>query len=487
MNYIWEALIQAKRQGVEEHITFQIANSFSPYIEILLEDWNKKEISVHQEIEVNPYYRFYSIFKNYPKSDLLSSLILYYLAELDLPKKMTKSLCYRNCVRKEILGGTYGKAGVDYFQKLDKREQDIILQGILDLYKIGISIPFIKNVARQMFPSSIIYQDKEKQSKLYLYLGKKKEEKERNKINAIQYFFLPIQIQLDIYWEKHFCILGVEEVSQLEQINLKGKRGEKEYMFQSEYPLFEKGRLLKIEMLETIRDYPRNLVKIRLKNYQNGILEGCQVHADDKNLIIQPGIIYHDGIVYILKEEYKMPYQSNNRLTILKVNCMGSNRDKDFIRGMSRIYFDFNCASKEDEIELCRFQLREGARLRSEYTSFLDRSTEYDTINCIHAPYVGKSGITLAPDLIRSYAKEIIACNKSQPLDLIFGFMVLEKHGVVEAETIKAYLEQKGERCEKEWDNFSCYESLLHILQKLENPKKEKSRIRAMERGILLE
>jgi hypothetical protein len=44
---------------------------------------------------------------------------------------------------------------------------------------------------------------------------------------------------------------------------------------------------------------------------------------------------------------------------------------------------------KEDELELGRFKLREGAVLRSDYTDFFDLITEYNTINVINVEYAG--------------------------------------------------------------------------------------------------
>ncbi len=46
-------------------------------------------------------------------------------------------------------------------------------------------------------------------------------------------------------------------------------------------------------MLENIRDYPRDIVKIYFKNYENGILTGCEVTVkeDERLLLVQPGAL----------------------------------------------------------------------------------------------------------------------------------------------------------------------------------------------------
>ena len=48
-------------------------------------------------------------------------------------------------------------------------------------------------------------------------------------------------------------------------------------MFKNIYPLFERKRLLKKEMLENLRDYPRNIFQILYQSYSDGILSGCNI------------------------------------------------------------------------------------------------------------------------------------------------------------------------------------------------------------------
>ena len=42
----------------------------------------------------------------------------------------------------------------------------------------------------------------------------------------------------------------------------------------------------------------------------------------------------------------------------------------------------------ENQMEMCRFYLREGSALRDSYKNFADMSTEYDTVNLICATAV---------------------------------------------------------------------------------------------------
>lgn len=42
-------------------------------------------------------------------------------------------------------------------------------------------------------------------------------------------------------------------------------------------PKFEKGRILKTEMLENLRDYPRSFLDIRYQDFSDGIITGMNV------------------------------------------------------------------------------------------------------------------------------------------------------------------------------------------------------------------
>ena len=66
-------------------------------------------------------------------------------------------------------------------------------------------------------------------------------------------------------------------------------KGEK--MFQNIYPVFEPKRLLKKEMLENLRDFPRSLFGLQYQNYSDGILYGCDITGTETGMILLPGIL----------------------------------------------------------------------------------------------------------------------------------------------------------------------------------------------------
>ena len=90
-------------------------------------------------------------------------------------------------------------------------------------------------------------------------------------------------------------------------------------MFKNTYPNFENKKLLKVEMLESLRDFPREIFELLYRDAANGIVTGAQVQAGDYELLISPGILCWNNMLYSSAETVKIPYQTLDKLVYLKV------------------------------------------------------------------------------------------------------------------------------------------------------------------------
>ena len=55
MNYLWEVLLGARKQGIaEDGIRFTMAKEYSAYMEVSNQFLNQKEMEEGQVVEVNP-------------------------------------------------------------------------------------------------------------------------------------------------------------------------------------------------------------------------------------------------------------------------------------------------------------------------------------------------------------------------------------------------------------------------------------------------
>lgn len=191
-------------------------------------------------------------------------------------------------------------------------------------------------------------------------------------------------------------------------------------MFQNIFPIFEAKRLLKKEMLENLRDFPRSLFYLQYQKYSDGILAGCDIRGSETGLTIFPGILCYKGLPYFLDKPCSVSCKAEGRQVYLKVHfwdkAVGNGGEEFF----SRIIVEEEPPDGEQQLELGRFKLQPGARLRSEYVDFLDYETEYDTVNRIHVPYAAPEHPGIWPQICCCYAKELLKRRVTDPWDSAF-------------------------------------------------------------------
>lgn len=236
-------------------------------------------------------------------------------------------------------------------------------------------------------------------------------------------------------------------------------------MFQNNYPLFNSGRLLKIEMLEELRDFPREFIDAHYKGYSDGIISGCEIEVSDDNIKITKGIIKYQGILYLLKEDKEIKYTCNNKLMALKVKFLPEMQEKDFRINTTKISLTEDLEFEENKIEICRFKLRKGAKLRIKYTDFADLCTEYDTVNTIYAPYAAYGESSLNPEILRRLGRELLGCNLGEAWDISFAMVCVQSKEAIQKEIIVSYLVNKLGIESKAYGNEDLYYYLLEVLK----------------------
>lgn len=235
-------------------------------------------------------------------------------------------------------------------------------------------------------------------------------------------------------------------------------------MFRYEYPIFEHKNLLKKSMLDELRDYPQILSRMYLDGCGDGVLAGCSVSWEKEVLSLQPGLILYGGDIYRMEEAYPLACGATGKLTYLKVRFAAMDYERSRRGGLGEILLDENPA-ETGEMELGRFQLQEGARLRTVYENFEDYQTEYDTLNRIHVPYVQTGGAGLWPQLLKEYAKELLESGTGDVCDISFAMTLLGADGHVSPACVQWYVQREGDTQTKKASNEDCYRALLHILR----------------------
>lgn len=230
MNYLWEVMLELKKKGVaEKSIRFQMPREFSAYMELSGSYLNQREIEAGEVIEVNPYYRFYNIFKDFfqpdqtefPKlKESLYHLIFHQLIQNDAVSGMTREEYHKKLLFRDLTEhafGTWAREAADLFCR-DERE--ILLSGLLKQYETGSSLDMFEGMMEALIPNNIVYHSKQNPYEILIYIGQKKGKEIVKKMDFLIKMFVELPYYVDIYYEYHFGIIGMEETMEMDEIIL---------------------------------------------------------------------------------------------------------------------------------------------------------------------------------------------------------------------------------------------------------------------------
>ena len=256
------------------------------------------------------------------------------------------------------------------------------------------------------------------------------------------------------------------------------------------FPLFFSGRLLRQEMLESIADYAFQFGELLHTGYSDGILSGCRLTATPEKVYLNPGILCHDGRLYLVKRPLSIAYKPTNTTRVLKIKFAEPRQTENFIYRDMDLVLEEDAEPRISELELCRFKLQPGAVLRHQYVDFEDRSTEYDTLNTIRAPFAAQGQGTLSPYIVQAYARELMQAGCNESVDAAFCIQSLGAEKPLAVESIAAYLSFRVgfQRDEGKNINEQLYEGLLKLLKGVKQGNVQKGgRSQAPRRKILVD
>ena len=192
---------------------------------------------------------------------------------------------------------------------------------------------------------------------------------------------------------------------------------------------------------------------------------------------------FHD-FIYLLMEEEEVAYQPKNRWQVLKAEFLEDDTNLDYKAYRVRFFLDEELELGENQMEMCRFYLREGSALRDSYKNFADMSTEYDTVNLICATVAGMGEKTLHPVVVKQFGEELWNMEEKDQFDFGFCSLVWNTQGRVERKVIAAYLSNKMKKAVvaniMSYDNQMVYEKLENIVDNMGKFKKEKVNTRVI-------
>lgn len=229
MIFVWEAALSADRSGIDrEDIRYIPTQSGSPYAEVSFEDLNERTLS-SPVVEVNPLYRFSKVFSDmfdldlheYQKSrELFFDIYMHHMVQLDLRQKLSREEYQHRYILEDCLSDVCQIDSDKVIRQLEKEKVPLLIRQVWKLYRCGSSLLLFRETMQAMYPESILYENKEKEGQLLIYIGEKETEEERARIELIQAVFLPLNVQVHLFWEHHFGIIGIDETMVFDEMAL---------------------------------------------------------------------------------------------------------------------------------------------------------------------------------------------------------------------------------------------------------------------------
>ena len=230
MRELWEVVLEAKKEQIPlKDLRFVHEGKGRAYMELSLPFINQEELQGEKVIGVNTYCRFYSIFKHMYQPDQkefpylrnsLTNLILHLLAENDARRGMTKEEYYKKLLIRDIQTGVFGKEAIQVFAHMEKEEQDKLMSGWLRSYRTGSSLAIFIDMVHSLIDNSIVYHNNDFPEELLVYTSSKKTDELEQCLQFLIELFLDIQYRVEIYYEYHFGIIGMEDTMQIDEIAL---------------------------------------------------------------------------------------------------------------------------------------------------------------------------------------------------------------------------------------------------------------------------
>jgi DNA-dependent RNA polymerase auxiliary subunit epsilon len=228
MRELWEVVLEAKKEQIPlKNLRFVHEEKGSAYMELSLPFINQDELQGETTIGVNTYCRFYSIFKHMYQPDQkefpylrnsLTNLIIHMLAENDARRGMTKEEYYKKLLIRDIQSGVFGNEAINVFVHMEQEEQNKLMSGWLRSYRTGSSLAIFIDMIHSLIDNSIVYHNNDFPEELLVYTSSRKNDELEQRLKFLIELFLDIQYHIEIYYEYHFGIIGIEDTMQIDEI-----------------------------------------------------------------------------------------------------------------------------------------------------------------------------------------------------------------------------------------------------------------------------
>ncbi len=131
------------------------------------------------------------------------------------------------------------------------------------------------------------------------------------------------------------------------------------------YPAFERGRIMKKELLWALRDYSYSALQLQYADYPDDIISGCGIHIEDDFLCVKPGIIKCQDFIFMITEEEKVEYSSTESLRESMNYLSLSILERASMESKNNFETALYIVGKQNPYGITRLALKRGKRFNS--------------------------------------------------------------------------------------------------------------------------
>ena len=185
------------------------------------------------------------------------------------------------------------------------------------------------------------------------------------------------------------------------------------------YPKFDRGKILRGDMLNALRDNPVSAVQLFYQRHGDGIINGFDVATDGNNISVTPGILKSDGEILFSTEILNI--ELTNGKNFVYLNRLRAENEV----GLS-IKFELEARDRIVDGAFELFRCGKNGVLKN-YSSFDDLlNAQHNRIDRRHAAFAINGGTSLDPNIFALYAQAVFE-RESTVEDKIFAYMCLNE------------------------------------------------------------
>ena len=234
-------------------------------------------------------------------------------------------------------------------------------------------------------------------------------------------------------------------------------------MFHNNKPVFAGGVVLKAKMLDNISKYARDMFDILYDRYTDGILSGVRVCIEDRATIrVTKGIIKFKGELYHMDNDTCINVYPNRETQYLRVRFLEKEMKIDEEKLETFFVLDTEETKDDNEIEICRFILNEGAILRNDYTDLRDYATIHNTVNTLETKYSAIDKPTFNPGFLLEFGRTMRGYNLTNVEDVVFITECIKEENI-KRELIESYISKRLGEQNRSYTNQEIYRKLIEI------------------------